>query len=320
MNLPGRKKMNKIKKSVALAIALCMALAVTACQKNNDGVVEEGVKAKVNDKEITQEEYDEHLSVYRSMAETQYGEGAWDMEISEGQTMGSYYESTLLDQLVMDLLLVDAAEKEGIAITEEELNAELNNFKVYLDTEEKYQQFLEGYGMTEEYLKESLKKEYLINHYLAIKIENLQPTDEELQTLFDDLKMNQKVRANHILVETEKEAKEIIDRVNKGESFEELAKQLSKDSVSGANGGDLDYFEYVDMVQPFSEAAFDLEIGKISEPVKSDYGYHVIKVTDKVVDDEITLETKKTALTEYYKSFKYEELLETLKNEADIIK
>lgn len=312
--------MIKLKKSIAIILALTFILAVTACEKENVNAVEEGVKAKVNDNVITQEEYDEHLSVYKKMAESQYGEGAWEMEISEGQTMGSYYESTLLDQLIMDLLLVEAAEKDGIAATDEVLAEELQNFKSYLDTEEQYKQFLEGYGMTEEYLKESLRKEYLINHYLQIKIEEIKPTDDELQTLFNDLKMNEKVRASHILVKTEDEAKAVIDRINKGESFEELAKELSTDPGSGANGGDLDYFEYTDMVQPFSEAAFALEIGEVSEPIKSDFGYHVIKVTDKTVDNTKTVETEKTVLTEYYKSFKYEELLEELKNKANIIK
>lgn len=312
--------MIKFKKSIAIILALTFVLAVTACEKEGTNAVEEGVKAKVNDNVITQEEYDEHLSVYKKMAESQYGEGAWEMEISEGQTMGSYYESTLLDQLIMDLLLVEAAEKDGITATDEVLAEELQNFKAYLDTEEQYKNFLEGYGMTEEYLKESLRKEYLINHYLQIKIEELKPTDDELQTLFNDLKMNEKVKASHILVETEDEAKTVIDRINNGESFEELAKELSKDPGSGANGGDLDYFEYTDMVQPFSEAAFALEIGEVSEPVKSDFGYHVIKVADKTVDNTKTVETEKTVLTEYYKSFKYEDLLEELKNKANIIK
>lgn len=312
--------MIKLKKSLVLILALSLVLAATACQKESADTIEEGVKAKVNDKEITQAEYDEHLSIYKKMAESQYGAGAWDMEISEGQTMGSYYESTLLDQLIMDTLLVEAAEKEGITTTDEILAEELQNFKSYMDTEEEYKKFLEGYGMTEEYLKESLRKEYLINHYLQIKIEELKPTDEELETLFNDLKMNQKVRASHILVETEEEAKAVIERINKGENFEDLAKELSKDPGSGANGGDLDYFNYVDMVQPFSEKAFAMEIGEVSEPVKSDFGYHIIKVTDKTVDNEVTVETEKTALTEYYKSHKYEELLEKLKNEANIIK
>ncbi|MGD9568892.1 MAG: peptidylprolyl isomerase [Sedimentibacter sp.] len=312
--------MNKLKKSLVLVLALSMVLAVTACQKESPEAVEEGVKAKVNDKIITQEQYDEHLSVYKKMAETQYGEGAWDKEISEGQTMGSYYESTLLDQLIMDLVLVDAAEKEGITMTDEDMKSQMDEFKAYMETDEEYQKFLEGYGMTEEYLKESLRKEFLINHYLSIKIENLQPSDEELQTLFNDLKMNESVRASHILVDTEEEAKSIIDRINKGESFEELAKELSTDTGSGANGGDLDYFNYTDMVQPFSEAAFALEIGEVSEPVQSEFGYHVIKLTDKKVDNAVTVETEKSVLTEYYKSFKYEELLENLKSSANITK
>lgn len=312
--------MNKIKKSLALILALCTVFAITACQNKSADTVEEGVKAKVNDKVITQEEYDEHLSVYKKMAETQYGAGAWEKEISAGQTMGAYYESTLLDQLIMDQLLVDAAEKEGIAMTDEDMKTELDEFKSYLQTEEEYKKFLEGYGMTEEYLKESLRKEFLINHYLSIKIENLQPTDEELQTLFNDLKMNESLKASHILVDTEEEAKAVIERLNKGEAFEAIAKELSKDTASGANGGDLDYFEYTDMVQPFSEAAFELEIGEISEPVKSEFGYHVIKVSDKKVDSNVTLETEKSVLTEYFKSFKYEELLENLKNEASITK
>lgn len=312
--------MNKLTKSLALVLAICMVFAITACQKESTDTIEEGVKAKVNDKVITQEEFDEHLSVYKKMAETQYGEGAWDKEISPGQTMGAYYESTLLDQLILDQLLVEAAEKEGITMTEEDMKTELDEFKAYLNTEEEYKKFLEGYGMTEEYLKESLRKEFLINHYLAIKIENLQPSDEELQTLFNDLKMNESVRASHILVDTEEEAKSVIERLNKGEKFEDLAKELSKDTASGANGGDLDYFKYTDMVQPFSEAAFALEVGTVSEPVKSDFGYHVIKVTDKKVDNEVTLESEKSVLTEYYKSFKYEELLENLKSDANITK
>ena len=312
--------MIKLKKSLIFGLAVCMALAATACQDKGTDAVEEGVKAKVNDKVITQEEYDKQLSFYKKVAETQYGEGAWDMKVAEGQTIGNYYESTLLDQLISDLVLVDAAEKEGIKVTDEELDGELQEFKSYMETDDKYKQFLESYGMNEDYLKESLRKEYVINHYLSSKIENLEPTDEELQTLFNSLKMNESVRASHILVKTEDEAKNVIDRLNKGESFEDLATELSIDTASKDKGGDLDYFSYSEMVQPFSDAAFSMEAGQISEPVKSEFGYHIIKVTDKKVDDTVTLETKKDELTKYYKSLKYQELLNKLISEANITK
>lgn len=312
--------MTKFKKALSLLLAVCIIFSVTACENKDNDVVDENVKAKVNDKVITQAEYDEHISVYKKMAEKQYGEGAWDREVSEGQTMGSYYESTLLDQLIMDALLVEAAEKEGITMSEEDMKIELDKFKAYLQTEDEYKKFLEGYGMSEEYLKESLRKEFLINHFIAIKIENLTPTDEELQTIFNNLKMNESVRASHILVDTEEEANNIINKLNNGESFEELAKNESKDEGSAVNGGDLDYFTYTKMVQPFSDAAFAMEIGEISKPVKSDFGYHIIKVTDKKVNNDVTLETEKGTLTEYYKSYKYEDLLKSLKDNANITK
>lgn len=316
--------MNKFRKSLGLALTLCVALALTACSDSSgettDAINQEGVVATVNDKTITQEQFDETLQSYKMMVESQYGEGSWDTEISAGQTMGSYYESSLLDNMILELLMIEAAEKEGITMTDADLQTQMDEFKAYFDTDEEYKTFLEEKAMTEEYLKESLKKEFLINNYLAVKIENLQPTDDELKTIFDDLKMNQQVRARHILVNTEDEAKAVIDRLNKGEKFEDLAKELSVDTASGANGGDLDYFSYTDMVQPFSDAAFSMEIGDVSEPVKSDFGYHIIEVTDKTVDDSVTLETKKDELTEYYKSYKYEDLLEELKSNANIVK
>jgi foldase protein PrsA len=323
--MPAKEeKMNKFRKSLGLALTLCVALALTACSdtsgETTDTINQEGVVATVNDKTITQEQFDETLKSYKMMVESQYGEGAWDTEISAGQTMGDYYESSLLDNMILELLMVEAAGKEGISMTDEDLKTQIDEFKAYFNTDEEYKTFLEEKAMTEDYLKESLKKEFLINNFLSIKIENLQPTDDELKTIFDDLKMNQQVRARHILVNTEEEAKAVIDRINKGEKFEDLAKELSVDTGSGANGGDLDYFSYTDMVQPFSDAAFSMEIGDLSEPVKSDFGYHIIEVTDKTVDDSVTLETKKDELTEYYKSYKYEDLLEDLKGNANIVK
>lgn len=218
------------------------------------------------------------------------------------------------------LLLLDAAEKEGITATEEEVQAQLDNFKVFFQSDQDYENYLQQSGMTEESIKKELSYDIMVNHYVLSKIESLIPTEEELKTLFNDLKMNVQVRASHILLNTEEEALKALERINNGEDFAEVAKELSIDTVSGANGGDLDYFNYAKMVQPFSEAAFSMEVGEVSQPVKSDFGYHIIKVTDKIVDEEKTVETEKDILTEYYKTYKYEELLEKLEKEAEIVK
>ena len=109
-------------------------------------------------------------------------------------------------------------------------------------------------------------------------------TDEKLHEAYDIyVKENpgkEEVRGSHILVETEEQAQEIIGRLKKGEDFATLAKDLSK-GPSGRAGGDLGYFTRDQMVPEFSEAAFALKVGEITEkPVRTQFGWHVIKVVD----------------------------------------
>ena len=314
--------MNKFKKSLFLITVLVIALAFTACSKDNEenkSIDDKDVLATVNGKAILQDEYDKSLAYYKDYVEYQYGEGTWETEATKGLTYKEYYENYVMDTMTYRLLLLDAAEKEGFTATEEDKQHELENFKVYFQNDEDYKAYLQQSGMTEESLVVELEKDIMINHYVVEKIENLKPTDDELKTIFNDFKMNEQIKASHILVDTKEEALQIIQRINKGEDFASLAKELSVDLGSGANGGDLDYFNYAKMVQPFSEAAFALEIGEVSEPVQTDFGYHIIKLTDRVVDEDISVETEKDQLTEYFKTFKYEDLLEVLKSEADIV-
>lgn len=88
------------------------------------------------------------------------------------------------------------------------------------------------------------------------------------------------VKASHILVDTKAEADSLKSKIDSGASFETLAAQYSK-CPSGRSGGDLGYFGRGDMVKSFEDAAFKLPIGKVSEPVKTQFGWHLIKVYDK---------------------------------------
>lgn len=110
-------------------------------------------------------------------------------------------------------------------------------------------------------------------------------TEDAMKALYADtiktLKPEQEVRARHILVETEDQAKDVIKKLKAGEDFAKLAGTLSKDPGSGKEGGDLGYFTKDRMVPEFATAAFALTPGQISDPVKSQFGYHVIKVEDK---------------------------------------
>src|SRR3954466_3840226 len=109
-------------------------------------------------------------------------------------------------------------------------------------------------------------------------------TDENMKKLYEDadkqISGEQEVHARHILVETEEQAKKIQDELKKGADFAELAKKESKDP-GASDGGDLGFFTKDQMVPEFSAAAFSLEPGKISDPIKTQFGWHVIKVEEK---------------------------------------
>src|SRR3954464_6867695 len=109
-------------------------------------------------------------------------------------------------------------------------------------------------------------------------------TDDAMKKVYDEASKQivgeQEVHARHILVETEDEAKAVEDELKKGADFAELAKKKSKDP-GASDGGDLGFFTKEQMVPEFSTVAFALEPGKISDPVKSQFGWHVIKVEEK---------------------------------------
>ena len=108
-------------------------------------------------------------------------------------------------------------------------------------------------------------------------------TEADAKKIYDEkivqLKPEQEVHARHILVATEAEAKEVAERLKKGEDFATVAKEKSKDT--GAEGGDLGFFARGQMLKPFEDAAFALDVGQISEPVQTQFGWHIIKVEEK---------------------------------------
>ncbi|MBR7159244.1 MAG: peptidylprolyl isomerase [Alphaproteobacteria bacterium] len=141
-------------------------------------------------------------------------------------------------------------------------------------------------------------------------------TEEKLKELYDEyVKQNppeEEVRASHILVDSEDDAKDIIKQIADGADFAALAKEKSKDS-NGSKGGDLGYFKKSAMVPEFANAAFSMEVGTVSEkPIKTMFGYHVVKVTDKRLSQPVPMEQVKEML----QMMAAEELLPAIVREA----
>jgi len=124
-------------------------------------------------------------------------------------------------------------------------------------------------------------------------------TEEEMKKAYEaeaaKISQKERIRARHILVNSEQEAKQIVERLNKGEKFDDLAKKYSLDG-SKDYGGDLGYFSEGEMVPEFSKAAFALQPGQISAPVKTDFGWHIIKLEDRKKGAAQPYDQVKTAL------------------------
>jgi peptidyl-prolyl cis-trans isomerase C len=150
-----------------------------------------------------------------------------------------------------------------------------------------------------------------------------QATDDAVRKRYDEevakIEQPEEVKASHILVETEDEAKAIIEQLKAGGDFAAIAKEKSKDPGSGPNGGDLGYFGKGSMVQEFEAAAFALEPGKFTEtPVKSQFGYHIIKLEDRRKQPLPDFEAVKAQVAQLVMSDTYTGLLQKMKAEAKI--
>jgi peptidyl-prolyl cis-trans isomerase C len=174
---------------------------------------------------------------------------------AQGQQLPPDLDQRVRDKLVMDEIFTQEAEKRGLAATAE--------YKVQMEQ------------ARQAVLTQALLSDYAKTHPV---------TDAEIQAEYDKFKAQSagtEYRARHILVEKEDEAKALIAQIKGGASFEELAKKNSKDPGSGANGGDLDFAAPGSYVPEFSQAMVKLKKGEMTqEPVKSQFGYHIIRLDD----------------------------------------
>lgn len=202
--------------------------------------------------------------------------------------------SATLETMISDEVIRQEAEKTDIEVTQEEIDAEITVYEEQYGGKEGLEEALATSGMTVADLEKEAETYLTIKKLIEPEIEI---TDEEISTYFEENKESlgeaAQVEASHILVETEEAANEVKTKLADGGDFAELAKEYSVDTVSAENGGELGSFGAGEMVAEFDEAAFGMEVDEVSEPVKTDYGYHIIKVTGKTDAVEATLEDSK---------------------------
>ncbi|MET7244493.1 peptidylprolyl isomerase [Methylobacterium sp. EM32] len=149
-------------------------------------------------------------------------------------------------------------------------------------------------------------------------------TPQAERALYDEtvkaMKPEEEVHARHILVDNEAEAKKIAARLKGGEDFAKVAAETSKDPGSKAEGGDLGWFTKERMVAPFADAAFKMEAGKISDPVKTQFGWHVIKVEEKRTKPVPSFDEMKEQVEAYLTRKTQQDIITKLRESAKIEK
>ena len=212
---------------------------------------------------------------------------------AEGQVYRLRLQSEALDRLFFEALVKIELEHRDLVPTEEEIDEEFETqLGLYLEsqnlTRELFETRLEAQGyVVEEFMATAREN---ITEHLKLKIvqravsEPIEISDDELLTYFEEhrteYETEEEIRASHILVATEAEAVELHLQLADGADFAELAQEHSTDVGSGQIGGDLGWFGRGRMVAEFEEAAFALEVGQLSEIVQTEFGFHIILLTD----------------------------------------
>ncbi|WP_339260650.1 peptidyl-prolyl cis-trans isomerase [Lysinibacillus sp. FSL K6-3209] len=218
------------------------------------------------------------------------------------------YGAEVLDTLINNKIIALEAEKEGITVSDNAIQAEYDELVESYGGKEALQEALDANGLTVESVKDNIRMYQLTKDVIAKSIDI---SDEELQHYFeehkDDYGQQEQVAASHIFLEDEATAKQVEEKLKAGEDFAELAKTYSIDTDTSEDGGDLGYISRGQMDEQFEAAAFALEKGAVSGVVQSAEGYHIIKVTGQVPAQEAVFEDVKDEV--------YETLLESRINE-----
>ena len=236
-------------------------------------------------------------------------------------------QEEVIEQLVVQELLWQEAQRSKIVVDDAEIDAELQKMKGGFETEREFTFSIEAGGFTEQTFRENIRQQRSVKNMIATKItESSVADDAEVEAFYkenlDKMSVPEQIRARHILIEVEgdddaakaaalEKIGAIQQRLEAGESFPLVAIDMSE-GPSGAQGGDLGLFGRGQMVAAFEEAAFALQPGEVSAPVETQFGFHLIKLEERVTAEQVPFETASPQIRSYLSKQKLQQTVETL--------
>ncbi|MBN8049257.1 peptidylprolyl isomerase [Paraclostridium bifermentans] len=319
-----------MKKIISLIMVVLLGVAMTACGSEKPVAVVNGV-------EITASDYKKTVETYKESISKMYGKDLWNQEIKEGVKYKDEMKKAILQQMVQEQVIYQQAKKDKLEAKQSEVDKQFKQLKESVKQDKDYEKFLKDNGIDDEFLKAQLEKDITIQNFKNNFDKNTKISEAEMKKYYEENKNNyvdDEVRASHILISTvdqktnkplseekQKEAKkkadDLYEKVKSGGDFAKLAKENSDDKGSAAKGGDLGFFSKGQMVPEFEKAAFAMDKGDISNVVKTQYGYHIIKVTDKKYK-EYTFDEVKDNIKQNLLYQKYTEKVKQLTDKADV--
>ncbi|RJP67783.1 MAG: peptidylprolyl isomerase [Candidatus Abyssobacteria bacterium SURF_17] len=312
-----------------LAALLALFMLVPNVSAEEDQPSEKRV-AEVNGQAITQATFD------KQMARVQQQVQLTGRQLDEAQL--SEVKKEVLENLIDDELLLQESRSKEIKIDDAAVEAKVNALKERFPSEADFEKVLSQMNLTEEQLKAQFQRQMAVEQLIdAEVVQKITVSEEEQKTYYDEnpdlFKQPEQVRARHILVkvdaqadeaqkaEAKKKIEDIQKKLKEGGDFAALAKEFS-DCPSSAQGGDLGFFRRGQMVKPFDDAAFALKPGERSDIVETNFGYHIIEVTDKKSETMLSYDEIKDRLENYLKQQKVQKevpiYVESLKGKAKI--
>ncbi len=321
-----------------LGFLMVLGLSLTALGCGGESLAED-VAAEVGGVQITQAQLDEQLQ----RIQQQLGEQA-PSEESDPEDYDTFRRQ-VLDYLVTLEIVTQKAEEAGIEVTEEEVDEQLAKLEEpYGGDEAAFEQAIAQQNLSLEELRQNLREQGLITKMIEEVNKDIEVSDEEVATFYEEqkeeLSVDETRRVSHILFSPEnteddeaevteadwqaalEEAQRARQQILDGAAFAELAKQLSDDPGSKEDGGDVGVIERGALLAEFEDAVFALPEGELSEPVRTPYGYHLIRVEEIIPEHVPTLEEAREGLRAQIASEEgrvlWEEWLKNAKEELDV--